>query len=302
MLRFFISVIVASVSFSAMSAIPTASWQRDTAAQAGEGRRIVTLHPSLAASRITRRAEPVYPESAKAAGVSGAVLLDVTVDEQGAVEAIQPLSGFPILLDAAAETVRDWRYLPLSQDGTPVAFKATLVVNFLLTDGDTPHLWLSEDGVIGKQGSKESLSPKDLSRLVRKAPSAIISYGRDISFQTLENTVRQLSELGLADVQISFFSVDEGRLYHVARNPGVPEGPEVKLPDNLNATVPVAGDPSLSTIFQIFVSAEGQATKVVQKTGPLRPEIEETLRALKLEKPIMWNNEAVPATFYLRAY
>jgi len=74
------------------------------------------MHPSLAAARLTRRSEPVYPDTVKAAGISGAVLLDVTVDEHGAVEAIEPLTGYPTLLDAAAETVRHWQYLTFLPD------------------------------------------------------------------------------------------------------------------------------------------------------------------------------------------
>jgi len=269
--------------------------------QRSEPRRIVPMHPSLAAARITRRSEPVYPDSVQAAGISGAVLLDVTVDEQGAVETIQPLAGYPMLLDAAEETVRHWRYQPLLQDGTAVAFKATLVVNFQLADEDTPRLRLSEDGVFYRQGSKEALSRKDLGRLVQKSPTAVINHARDISFANLEKSVRELVQMGLQHPQISFFTFDDGKLYHVSRNPGVPEGPVISLKDIPGAT-PSDGDHSASTIFQVFVSAEGQATKVVRVIGPPRVETEEALKALRLERPVTWQNEAVPATFYVRVY
>jgi len=296
-----IGVAAGTILVSNGAAVSVSSPTQEPTVQRSEPRRVVPMHPSLAAARITRRSEPVYPGSVQAAGISGAVLLDVTVDENGAVEAIQPLAGYPELLDAAASTVRNWRYLPFSQDGVAVAFKATLVVNFLLTDEETPSLWLSGDGVFYRQGSKKALTRKDLGRLVQKSPTAVISHYPDISFATLENSVRELSELGLQHPQISFFTFDDGKLYQVSRNPGVPEGPVISLNDIPGATPP-DGDHSASTIFQVFVSAEGQATKVLRMTGPPRVETEEALKALRLERPVRWRNEAVPATFYVRVY
>jgi len=300
-LAFLAEITAATILVSNGVAVSVSTRPQDATVQGSEGRRVVKMHPSLAAARLTRRSEPVYPDAVQAAGISGAVLLDVTVDEHGAVEAIQPLAGYPVLLDAAAETVRHWRYLPFSQDGSAVAFKATLVVNFLLTDDDTPHLWLSEHGAIRRQGSEKTPSQKDLGRLFQKSPTAVIGHHPDISFATLENAVKELSELGLQHPQISFFTFDDSKLYYVGRNPGVPEGPEISLKDIPGASVP-KDDLSASAIFQVFVSAEGQATKVLQMTGPPRAETEQALKALKLERPVMWQNEAVPATFYVQTH
>lgn len=292
-------VTAATILISDGAAVSVSSRAQDPAVQRSEARRIVPMHPSLAAARITRRSEVVYPDAAKAAGISGAVLLDVTVDEQGSVEAVQPLAGYPVLLDAAEETVRHWRYLPFSEDGTVVAFRATLVVNFVLTDPETPHLWLSVDGETGKQGSNKPFNQKDLGRLFQKSPIALISYDPKISFRTLEASVQGLSERGLKYPQMTFFVFDEGRLYYVSRNPGAPEGPEISLKD-ISGARPPDDNHSLFTIYQIFVSAEGQVTKVLRMTGPPRVETEEALKAAKLERPMTWQNEAVPATFYVR--
>ncbi len=300
-LAFLAGITAATILLSDRPAVSASAGPQEATVQTTEGRRIVRMHPSLAAARLTRRSEPVYPDTVKAAGISGAVLLDVTVDEHGAVEAVEPLAGYPTLLDAAADTVRHWQYLPFSEDGTAVAFKATVTVNFILTDPDTPHLWLSLDGEIGKQGSNKPLSQKDLGRLFQKSPTAVISHDPKIIFGTLETSVRGLSELGLKYPQFTFFTFDEGRLYYVSRNPGAPEGPEISLKD-----IPGARPPDdnhfVFTIYQVSVSAEGQVTKVVRVTGPPRTETEETLQALKLERPVMWQNQAVPATFYVRVY
>src|SRR5258707_15587535 len=54
----------------------------------------------LEGSAITR-VDPVYPPLAKAAAVSGAVVVEVTVDEKGDVISAQALSGHPLLKDSA---------------------------------------------------------------------------------------------------------------------------------------------------------------------------------------------------------
>ncbi len=234
-LAFLAGIAAATILLTEGAAISVSAGPQEAPVQTTEGRRVVRMHPSLAAARLTRRSEPVYPDTVKAAGISGAVLLDVTVDEHGAVEAIEPLTGYPTLLDAAAETVRHWQYLTFSEDGTAVAFKATVTVNFILTDPDTPHLWLSVDGEIGKQGSDKPLSQKDLGRQFQKSPIAVISHDPKISFGTLETSVRDLSELGLKYPQMTFFAFDEGRLYYVSRNPGDPE-PVVEQPNTTQET------------------------------------------------------------------
>ena len=59
-----------------------------------------------------RRVEPVYPPIAKAAKLDGAVVVEVTVDEEGNVISAQALAGHPLLRDAAVTAARDWKFKP----------------------------------------------------------------------------------------------------------------------------------------------------------------------------------------------
>jgi protein TonB len=80
----------------------------------------------------TRRVEPSYPPLAKAARVSGAVVVEVTVDEAGNVISARPVSGHPLLKDAAVAAARGWKFTPTQLSGTPVKVIGTITFNFNL--------------------------------------------------------------------------------------------------------------------------------------------------------------------------
>lgn len=64
---------------------------------------------------------PPYPESAKAAGVEGTVVVKYVVDESGAVTSVEALKGPPELASVCVATVRSWRFKPAVSDGHPVS-------------------------------------------------------------------------------------------------------------------------------------------------------------------------------------
>jgi protein TonB len=84
------------------------------------------------ASKLIRRVDPVYPELARRARVHGVVILEVTVDEEGAVAEARLLRGHPLLDEAALSAVRQWRYSPTLLNGEPVRVIATVTVIFNL--------------------------------------------------------------------------------------------------------------------------------------------------------------------------
>jgi protein TonB len=81
---------------------------------------------------LIHRVTPVYPELARRARVSGIVVLEVTVDEEGTVTEVRVLRGHPLLDEAAAAAVRQWRYSPTLLSGEPVPVVATVTVVFNL--------------------------------------------------------------------------------------------------------------------------------------------------------------------------
>jgi protein TonB len=82
--------------------------------------------------RLTQLVPPVYPKLALQARVEGKVLLEAIVTTEGTVEEIQVISGHPLLVQAAVDCVRQWRYEPALLNGEPVRIILPAEVNFEL--------------------------------------------------------------------------------------------------------------------------------------------------------------------------
>jgi protein TonB len=87
---------------------------------------------ALQAPRLVRKLAPSYPELARAARVTGVVVVEAEVDALGLVRGVRVLSGHPLLVEAAASAVGQWRYQPLLLGGVPTAFVVTVNVTFAL--------------------------------------------------------------------------------------------------------------------------------------------------------------------------
>lgn len=79
-----------------------------------------------------KRVNPEYPPLAKAANVSGTVVVEITIDEQGVVSAARAVSGHPLLLDAAVTAARQWEFPPTTLAGEPVRIVGIIAFNFNL--------------------------------------------------------------------------------------------------------------------------------------------------------------------------
>jgi protein TonB len=75
---------------------------------------------------------PIYPALAQAARVSGVVILDAVIGEDGSVANVRVLRSIPLLDRAAADAVRQWRFTPTLLNGKPVSVIMTVTVSFTL--------------------------------------------------------------------------------------------------------------------------------------------------------------------------
>jgi TonB family protein len=78
-----------------------------------------------------------YPLLAGQMAVQGSVLLETLIGADGVVEEMRVLSGPTILVSAAREAVRQWRFKPYLVDGHPVETQARVTVNFKIKVSDT---------------------------------------------------------------------------------------------------------------------------------------------------------------------
>jgi periplasmic protein TonB len=76
------------------------------------------------------RTTPAYPAIAKAAGVSGTLVLAAIISKAGAIENLRVVSGPAMLRNSAIEAVQNWRYRPYLLNGQPVEVETTIHVVF----------------------------------------------------------------------------------------------------------------------------------------------------------------------------
>jgi protein TonB len=76
--------------------------------------------------------KPEYPETAKAAGVSGAVSVQVLIDEGGNVISASAVSGHQLLRAAAVDAVLQAQFAPTRLSGQPVKVSGIITYNFVL--------------------------------------------------------------------------------------------------------------------------------------------------------------------------
>ena len=79
-----------------------------------------------------RDVRPVYPDAARAKGISGLVILEAIISADGGVTSARVLKSIPELDAAAIEAVRQWRFEPTLLNGVPVPVIMTVTVNFSL--------------------------------------------------------------------------------------------------------------------------------------------------------------------------
>ena len=79
---------------------------------------------------LVSRVEPVYPKIALYARVTGVVLLKAVISKEGEIKELQATSGHPLLVPAAIDAVKKWRYRPFLLNGEPVEVETSITVTF----------------------------------------------------------------------------------------------------------------------------------------------------------------------------
>lgn len=94
------------------------------------------ISSGVMAGLLRNKVNPVYPAVARAAHVSGTVVLHAIIGKDGLVEQVQAVSGPAMLQGAALDAVKQWTYSPYLLNGRAVEVDTTVIVNFGL--GGTP--------------------------------------------------------------------------------------------------------------------------------------------------------------------
>jgi len=92
----------------------------------------INISAGVAVGMLIQKTIPVYPPIAKAARVSGTVVLQATISKNGTIENLRVMSGPAMLQQAAQDAVRQWRYRPYLLNNEPVEVETTVNVVFTL--------------------------------------------------------------------------------------------------------------------------------------------------------------------------
>jgi TonB family protein len=89
-----------------------------------------TISGGVVNGKATNLVKPPYPPAARAVRASGAVNVQVTIDEKGDVVAASAVSGHPLLRAAAVQAARASKFTPTLLSGKPVKVTGVVVYNF----------------------------------------------------------------------------------------------------------------------------------------------------------------------------
>lgn len=84
--------------------------------------------------RLVRKVQPMYPPLARQTRTQGDVVIDCVIDPEGNVTQMRVVSGHPLLVQAAMDAVRGWKYQPTLLNGTPVSVEMTVTLHFNLAN------------------------------------------------------------------------------------------------------------------------------------------------------------------------
>jgi TonB family protein len=91
---------------------------------------LLEVPEDYADDQVVHRVHPSYPKQARARKLHGAVVLQAIINKQGKVDSLQLVSGDPLLAQAAADAVKQWRYKPYWHNGEAADFQTRITVDF----------------------------------------------------------------------------------------------------------------------------------------------------------------------------
>lgn len=93
----------------------------------------ITVGARVQAAKLISNPQPVYPDIARQARISGTVELAVVIAPNGHMREIHVISGHPLLRQASLDAVKEWVYQPTLLNEQPVAVSTTVEVIFTMS-------------------------------------------------------------------------------------------------------------------------------------------------------------------------
>jgi TonB family protein len=96
---------------------------------------VVRVPPTAMEANLVASRVPAYPQTAKAEGIEGRVVMEAVISKTGNVDRVHVIEGDRHLRSAAEDAVLKWRYRPYLVNGRPVEVATTVRVDFRLPRG-----------------------------------------------------------------------------------------------------------------------------------------------------------------------
>jgi TonB family protein len=90
----------------------------------------IRVPSDVAASHLKSSPSPPYPPLAQMANIQGNVLLHIQIDPNGNVSPYSVVRGHPMLVPAAVDGIKRWKYSPFEFSGHPVSALTVVMVRF----------------------------------------------------------------------------------------------------------------------------------------------------------------------------
>ena len=98
----------------------------------GKTEILVKISGVVEQAQLISRIEPRYPALAVQVKKEGTVVLHAIISRDGGITSLDVISGPPLLVQAALDAVRQWRYRPTLLNGEPVEVETSITVIFRL--------------------------------------------------------------------------------------------------------------------------------------------------------------------------
>jgi protein TonB len=93
----------------------------------------IRMSQGVTKGMLIQRVEPKYPAIARDARIRGDVVLRAIISKTGEIENLDAVSGHPMLVPAAIDAVRQWRYRPFLLNGIPLEVETVITITFQIS-------------------------------------------------------------------------------------------------------------------------------------------------------------------------
>ena len=97
---------------------------------AAEGGSLSNAPPDSKEVELLKGSKPVYPIEAQRNGIQGEVLLKVFISERGNVDNVEVERGDPVLVPAAVDAAKKWKFKPATLNGNLIRSVVPVAVSF----------------------------------------------------------------------------------------------------------------------------------------------------------------------------